>query len=56
MPFAIKRINGKQCVVNSNTGRVLGRHDGKPEALAQLFILNKKLREGDIDGERKGRK
>lgn len=36
MPYKVVVRNGKHLVVNADTGRVLGKHDSRTKALAQL--------------------
>lgn len=39
MPYGVRRRGSKHVVVNSQTGRVMGRHDSKPKADAQRRAL-----------------
>ena len=40
MPWAIKKLGGKFCVVNKDTGRKLGSHDSMEKAKKQLAALH----------------
>jgi len=39
MPFSVRASGDYYLVVNSETGKVMGRHKSKPKAMAQLRAL-----------------
>ncbi len=55
MPFKIKRQGDKYLVISQDSGRVLGTHNTKTKAVAQLRALYANVPEASED-KKKGRK
>jgi hypothetical protein len=53
MPWIVVKRDGKNCVVNKNTGSVKGCHATRKEALAQLRAIYSQTKDEEYAKEKK---